>query len=125
MPEAQVKLGALFLIRFSCVYDSPPGFGAEPQQAVDPPSTNYEPKGQERSVTHPLLESQLQCAVALPLISSPPGKLGSSSGSGSGHRPLEQLRSLFDIYNTSILGTLNEEEIQVAKLFILDYEYGR
>ncbi|KAJ7255612.1 hypothetical protein C8J57DRAFT_1236055 [Mycena rebaudengoi] len=25
MPEAQVKLGALFLIRFSCVYDSPPG----------------------------------------------------------------------------------------------------
>ncbi|KAJ7231301.1 hypothetical protein C8J57DRAFT_1251200 [Mycena rebaudengoi] len=107
MLEAQVKLGALFLIRFSCVYDSPPGFGAEPQQAVDPPNTNYEPKGQERSVTHPLLESQLQCAVALPLISSPPGKLGSSSGSGSGHR------------------TLNEEEIQVAKLFILDYEYGR
>ncbi|KAJ7250611.1 hypothetical protein C8J57DRAFT_1239007 [Mycena rebaudengoi] len=37
MPEAQVKLGALILIRFSCVYDSPPGFGAEPQQAVDPP----------------------------------------------------------------------------------------
>ncbi|KAJ7290155.1 hypothetical protein C8J57DRAFT_1212804 [Mycena rebaudengoi] len=26
--------------RFSCVYDSPPGFGAEPQQAVDPPFAN-------------------------------------------------------------------------------------